>query len=55
MGAKMAKCNTIIAVDINEKKFDLAKKLGATLCINPKDEKYKGKKIQDIIIGTFLI
>jgi Zn-dependent alcohol dehydrogenase len=28
----------------------LAKKLGATHCVNPKDEKYNGKKIQDIII-----
>jgi len=33
-----------------KKKFNLAKKLGATLCINPKDEKYKGKNIQDIIV-----
>jgi S-(hydroxymethyl)glutathione dehydrogenase / alcohol dehydrogenase len=35
-GAVMAKADRIIAVDINESKFDLAKKLGATDCVNPK-------------------
>lgn len=36
IGAKMAKASQIIAIDINPSKFDLAKKLGATQCINPK-------------------
>ena len=36
-GAKMAKAGRIIAIDINPSKFDLARKLGATECINPKD------------------
>lgn len=36
IGAVEAKAGRIIAVDINESKFDLAKKLGATDCINPK-------------------
>ena len=36
-GAVMAKASRIIAVDINESKFDFAKKLGATDCINPKN------------------
>lgn len=36
-GAVMAKAERIIGVDINESKFELAKKLGATDCINPKN------------------
>lgn len=35
-GAVMAKAARIIAVDINESKFDFAKQLGATDCVNPK-------------------
>ena len=34
-GAVMAKAGRIIAVDINDDKFDMAKALGATDCINP--------------------
>ncbi len=47
IGATMAKASRIIAIDINESKFDLAKKLGATDCINPK---LYDKPIQDVII-----
>ncbi|MEW6999021.1 S-(hydroxymethyl)glutathione dehydrogenase/class III alcohol dehydrogenase [Colwelliaceae bacterium BS250] len=47
IGAAMAKASRIIAIDINESKFDLAKKLGATECINPKDY---DKPIQDVIV-----
>jgi S-(hydroxymethyl)glutathione dehydrogenase/alcohol dehydrogenase len=47
IGAVMAKAGTIIAVDLNESKFALAKKLGATHCINPKDY---DKPIQDVIV-----
>ncbi|WP_298772132.1 S-(hydroxymethyl)glutathione dehydrogenase/class III alcohol dehydrogenase [uncultured Shewanella sp.] len=36
IGAAMAKASRIIAIDINESKFALAQKLGATDCINPK-------------------
>ena len=36
IGAQMAKAGRIIAIDINESKFALAEKLGATDCINPK-------------------
>jgi S-(hydroxymethyl)glutathione dehydrogenase / alcohol dehydrogenase len=36
-GAVMAKAGRIIGVDINPDKFELAKQLGATDCINPKD------------------
>ena len=35
-GAVMAKAGRIIAIDINESKFELAKQLGATDCLNPK-------------------
>ena len=35
IGAVMAKASRIIAIDINESKFTLAKQLGATDCINP--------------------
>ena len=47
IGATMAKASRIIAIDINESKFELAKKLGATDCINPKQY---DKPIQDVIV-----
>jgi S-(hydroxymethyl)glutathione dehydrogenase / alcohol dehydrogenase len=47
IGAKMAGAKHIIGVDINESKFELAKKLGATECINPKNF---DKPIQDVIV-----
>lgn len=47
IGATMAKASRIIAIDINESKFDLAKQLGATECINPKNY---DKPIQDVIV-----
>jgi len=47
IGATMAKAVRIIAIDINESKFELARKLGATDCINPKDY---DKPIQDVIV-----
>ena len=47
IGAAMAKASRIIAIDINESKFDLARKLGATDCINPKEY---DKPIQDVIV-----
>ena len=46
-GAKQAKAGRIIAVDTNSGKFDLARVMGATDCINPKDF---GKPIQDVIV-----
>ncbi len=33
----MAEAKQIIAIDVNESKFDLARELGATDCINPRD------------------
>jgi S-(hydroxymethyl)glutathione dehydrogenase/alcohol dehydrogenase len=46
-GAKMAKASRIIAIDTNETKFPLAKKLGATDFINPKEEE---NPIQEVIV-----
>ncbi|MDI9332810.1 MAG: S-(hydroxymethyl)glutathione dehydrogenase/class III alcohol dehydrogenase [Cytophagales bacterium] len=46
-GAKQAKAGRIIAVDTNSGKFDLARVMGATDCINPKDF---DKPIQDVIV-----
>lgn len=43
----MAKAGRIIAIDINEDKFDIAKKLGATDVVNPK--KFD-KPIQEVIV-----
>jgi S-(hydroxymethyl)glutathione dehydrogenase / alcohol dehydrogenase len=36
-GAVMAKASRIIAVDVNESKFEFARQLGATDCVNPKN------------------
>jgi S-(hydroxymethyl)glutathione dehydrogenase/alcohol dehydrogenase len=47
IGATMAKASRIIAIDINERKFELARKLGATDCINPQDY---DQSIQDVIV-----
>lgn len=47
IGCKMAGASRIIAIDINEKKFELAKQLGATDCINPK---HHDKPIQEVIV-----
>ncbi|MEE1675756.1 S-(hydroxymethyl)glutathione dehydrogenase/class III alcohol dehydrogenase [Agarivorans aestuarii] len=47
IGAAMEKASRIIAIDINESKFELAKQLGATDCINPQTI---DKPIQDYIV-----
>jgi S-(hydroxymethyl)glutathione dehydrogenase/alcohol dehydrogenase len=47
IGATMAQASRILVIDINESKFDLARKLGATDCINPKDHT---KPIQEVIV-----
>lgn len=47
IGSAMAKASRIIAIDINESKFELARKLGATDCINPKNY---DKPIQEVIV-----
>ena len=47
IGAVMAKASRIIAIDINPAKFEIARQLGATDCVNPKDY---DKPIQQVII-----
>ncbi|MGL4710057.1 MAG: S-(hydroxymethyl)glutathione dehydrogenase/class III alcohol dehydrogenase [Aeromonas veronii] len=47
IGARLAKAGRIIAIDINESKFPLARKLGATDCINPNDY---NRPIQEVIV-----
>jgi S-(hydroxymethyl)glutathione dehydrogenase / alcohol dehydrogenase len=46
-GASMAKASRIIAIDINPDKFELARQMGATDTINPKD--YDGP-IQEVLV-----
>ena len=46
-GAVMAKAGRILAVDINPDKFELARQLGATDCVNPKDHT---APIQEVIV-----
>jgi S-(hydroxymethyl)glutathione dehydrogenase/alcohol dehydrogenase len=43
----MAQAGRIVAVDINEDKFEMARMLGATDCVNPKDH---DQPIQDVIV-----
>ena len=47
-GAVQAKASRIIAVDINPDKFALAREMGATDCVNPKDH---DQPIQDVIVA----
>lgn len=46
-GAVMAKAERILAIDINEDKFELARQLGATDCVNPKQHP---APIQEVIV-----
>lgn len=46
-GAVMAKAGRIIAVDVNPSKFEMAKALGATDCVNPKDY---DRPIQEVLV-----
>ena len=47
-GARQAGAGRIIGIDTNPTKFALAKSMGATDCINPKDH---DRPIQDVIVG----
>ena len=51
-GAKHAGATKIIAIDVNPKKFDMAKKLGATHCVDSNKDVPEGKSIQQYIAGT---
>jgi len=44
--AKSAGARRIFAIDTNSKKFEMARKLGATDCVNPTE--HKGKPIQEV-------
>jgi len=46
-GAVLAGAARIIAIDVNPTKFELATKLGATDCVNPRDHE---KSIKDVIV-----
>ena len=46
-GARQAKAGRIIGIDTNPGKFDLARTMGATDCVNPKDF---SKPIQEVIV-----
>ena len=46
-GAKLVGAREIYAVDINNAKFEMAKSLGATHCVNPKDY---SKPIQNVLV-----
>lgn len=46
-GAKLVGASVIYAIDINPSKFELAKTLGATHCVNPKDH---SKSIQQVLV-----
>ena len=47
-GARQAKAGRIIGIDTNPSKFELAKSMGATECINPQDF---DKPIQEVIVA----
>ena len=47
-GARQARAGRIIAIDTNPAKFALARSMGATDCVNPKDH---AQPIQDLIVG----
>ena len=46
-GARQAKAGRIIAIDTNPSKFDLARAMGATDCVNPRDSE---TPIQQVIV-----
>ena len=46
-GAVMAKAGRIIAIDTNPSKFELARQLGATDCVNPRDS---STPIQQVVV-----
>jgi len=47
-GAVQAKAGRILAVDTNPGKFELARQMGATDCVNPKDY---DRPVQDVIVS----
>lgn len=52
LGLKRAGCRTIIAVDLNPAKFDVARRLGgdAVVCLNPADPAHGGKPVAQLVV-----
>jgi len=48
MGCKASGASRIIGIDVNPDKFDVAKRVGCTDVVNPKD--YPDRRIQDVLI-----
>ena len=46
-GARQAKAGRIIRIDVNPGKFELARQMGATDCVNPRDHE---RPIQEVIV-----
>ncbi|RZA21720.1 MAG: S-(hydroxymethyl)glutathione dehydrogenase/class III alcohol dehydrogenase [Lysobacteraceae bacterium] len=46
-GARQARAGRIIAIDTNPSKFDMARDMGATDCVNPKDH---DKPVQQVVV-----
>jgi S-(hydroxymethyl)glutathione dehydrogenase/alcohol dehydrogenase len=53
MGAKLAGAKQIVAIDINEEKFGVAKEFGATECFNPMKEVPEGKTCQQVLVDKY--
>ncbi len=49
-GAKVRKAKRIFAIDMNPQKFDIARQLGATDCVNPADLP-EGTTVQSYIVA----
>lgn len=49
-GAKQCGASRIIGIDLNPRRFTLAKELGATECINPNDISASERSIQEILV-----
>ncbi|WP_271077263.1 NAD(P)-dependent alcohol dehydrogenase [Aurantiacibacter sp. MUD61] len=49
MAAKVAGCNTIIAIDMNEERLEMAKDLGATHSITVNEETDTAEKVREIV------
>lgn len=47
-GARQARAGRIIGIDTNPSKFELARQMGATDVVNPKD--HPGRSIQDVVV-----
>ncbi|KAK6754185.1 hypothetical protein RB195_013283 [Necator americanus] len=52
MGAKVVGAKRIVAIDIRENKFDIARQFGATDCVNPKSVP-DGKSLQSWLVENF--